>query len=293
MNARDIEAGDLEVAGSILYNAFSRSAETRGHPAPWPDENTARDLLAGYAEAEPGGVVVVEEGGAVVGVGAVRIRGESASIGPLASWMDGRGIGGRALDELIERAEGAGASSIRLYVDAWNPGAYALYAGRGFAPVDVVSHLEREPGNRPQLGISRGLVVRAPTAADLDEVARLDATLTGNTRPGDLERAVRYVARRSGAVVGYLGFSKTSFGVALGPAVCADMTDLTHLVACALADGLSDGRARARLSTATSPRSDLCKALGFRVRELGLVLSRGAPPPARLAQLYSVSPEIL
>lgn len=301
MNIRTLKPLDLEIAGALLFQAFERAARARGYTPPWSDEAQAYAQLERYREDEPGHVVVAEEGGAMVGVGAVRVRGEVATLGPIASYLEGRGIGGVLVDELLRRADEVGALATRLYADAWNPAAYALYAGRGFAVVDVVAHVERMPAPGPALESARGLEVRALDARrDLDELQRLDIKLTGHDRRQDLAAMVRLVARRRGAIVGYLGVRAAAGRTLLGPAVAVDPSDLFTLITHALAagegevPGMVPGQPlHARLSTAAPVASMAAMGLGFRIRELGVMMSRGAPPPARPPQLYSIDPEVL
>jgi predicted N-acetyltransferase YhbS len=298
IEVRSMRAGEDATAGALAHDAFRSAAAAHGHAPPWTSEADAAALLSRYREAEPEGVVVAEVGGAVVGVGAMRMRGEVATVGPVAVAADGRGIGTAIVETLVERAEGAGAAAIRVYADAWNPASYALFTGHGFGVVDLVAHVERSPAAPPRLESSRGLEVRPVTPADLDLVEALDRQLTGQERRGDLERRVRCVACRRGAIVGYLGAAPAGDAVLLGPAVAADVTDLFTLVATVLAgrvDGAIDAAlpVRARLSTAAPAATLAARALGFRVRELGVVLSRGAPPPTRPPQLYSIDPDVL
>jgi GNAT superfamily N-acetyltransferase len=303
VNVRALSPLDLEVASAVLFDAFARVAKERGYRPPWPDDSRARKLLESYDldGADSGDhLVVAEEGGAVVGVGAVRVRGEVASIGPIASYLDGRGIGGALLDGLIECADQAGATAIRLYADAWNPSAYALYAGRGFGVVDVVAHIERAPAPAPDLSSSRGLEVRPVEPRDHDELARFDVKLTGHARMRELGVGARLVAKRHGAIVGYLAGHFDGERVCLGPAVAVDPSDLFTLLTNAL---MCAGRdvpwipatvaVRARLSTSAPAASMAALGLGFRITELGVVMSRGAPPPARPTQLYGLMPELL
>lgn len=302
MNVRGLQAGDLEQAGAVLHAAFARIADAHGYRPPWADDASARDVLAEYARPEVGDVLVAEEGGVVVGVGAVRVRGEVASIGPIAAFVEGRGVGSAILDGLLARADDRGALATRLYVDGWNPSAYALYAGRGFGVVDLVAHIERPVGSGPELGSSRGLEVRAFAEQDLDELVRFDSKLTGCVRPRELSASTRLVARRRGTLVGYLGAGQAPSGDAwLGPALAVDASDLVTLVANALrvadAEWLVGSQCvRARLSTSATSAPAVSMAalgLGFRVRELGVVMSRGAPPPTRSPQLYGLHPELL
>lgn len=310
MKVRTLEPSELEFVGALLFQVFNRIAEQHGYRPPWTDEGTAAGLLSRYRRVEPDLVVVAEEGGAVIGVGAARVRGEVATIGPIAAYVEGHGVGGGIIEELISRAESAGAMATRLYVDGWNPSAYALYAGRGFAAIDNAMHLERKPGPVAALDSSRGLEVRPAEARDFDAIQRLDHRLTGHDRGDDLSRMVRLVARRRGDVVGFLGAQQVDGVTRLGPGAAVDGSDLVTLIAGALAaangnpDGSTDAAAdptgiggedilEMRLSTAASAVSMAVLGLGFRVRELGVVMSRGALPPARPPQLYSIDPEIL
>jgi ribosomal protein S18 acetylase RimI-like enzyme len=300
VNIRPLKPADLEPAGALLFQMFQRAASAHGYHAPWADEAEARSLLAHYYEAAPTLSLVAEEGGAVIGVGTARVRGEVASIGPIAAYVEGHGVGGALLDRLLEGADEAGAGATRLYVDAWNPPAFALYAGRGFGVVDVVAHVERKPAPGPALHSARGLEVRAFEAGDLEELARLDLKLTGHERARDLADMVRVVARRHNAIVGYLGAQQTASMTRLGPAVAVDVSDLFTLITTALAASeqgeswiQADKPLVARLSTAAPAASLAAIGMGFRIRELGVLMSRGAPPPTRPAQLYSIVPEVL
>jgi GNAT superfamily N-acetyltransferase len=289
MEVRPIQPDELELAGSLLYEAFGRAATERGFPPAWRDVRDSIDLVGRCREADPELTVVASSGGALVGVGAARVRGEVASIGPIAVAADGRGIGGAILDDLLARVDDAGVFGSRLYADAWNPRSYALYAGRGFTMVDLVAHIERPKGAPAMLDSARGLDVREVTPDDMEAIAMLDHKLTGHERRRDLEASIQLVARRRGSIVGYLGAS----GSTLGPALAVDVSDLFILIAKALALGAADADVTARLSTAPQTAAVAALAMGFRVRELGVVLSRGASPPTRPPQLYSIEPEIL
>jgi hypothetical protein len=280
---RPLEPRDLDLAGVLLYEAFARAARSRGQPAPWPDAHAARALAESYRD----GGLVADVDGAVAGVGFARRRGDVATVGPLAVAAPGRGTGGLLLDELVATAEGQGAVSVRLFHDG-APDSFALLSGRSFAPIDVVACLERPAGAAPRLGASRGLEVTPYRAADTDEIASLDQRLTGGARKDDLAAQVRLVARRRGAIVGYLGVG-AGRGV-LGPALALDVADLGALIARALAD--VDGPAQTRLSTAAPTAMLAALGLGFRVTALGTVMVRGVSPPARPPQLYATMPEV-
>ena len=167
-----------------------------------------------------------------------------------------------------------------------NADAFALCAGRSFAASDVVATIARPAGAPPRLDAARGLEVAAFRASDLAEIASLDVRLTGLDRRDDLQKAVRLVARRRGALVGFLGAD----GGQLGPALALDVADLGALIARALVE--IPGRAVARLSTAAPTAMLAALGLGFRVTSVGTLMVRGLSPPARPPQLYSLVPEI-
>jgi L-amino acid N-acyltransferase YncA len=283
VNLRDLVPADLDAVGPLLHDVFRRAALEHGAPPPWRDAAEARALAELYLD---GDAVVAESGGAIIGCGFARRRGEIATIGPIAAAVPGRGTGGKILDELIARAEHSGVAAMRLYQDGWNPGSFALYAGRSFAAVDTIAQLERPEGPPPRLDSSRGLDVQPFARGDLAEVVALDRRLTGLDRPADLEKLL-FVARRRGAIAGYLGAS----GERLGPALALDVADLGALVARALKD--RPGRAQARLSTAAPTAMLAALGLGFRVTSIGTLMVRGVLPPARPPQIYGSVPEIL
>jgi hypothetical protein len=284
---RSLERRDLEMSGVVLYESFARAARERGYAPPWADVAEATKVAERCLAEDAHGGVVADVDGAIAGVGFVRRRGEIATIGPLAAAAPRRGTGGQILDELVARAEGHGVAAIRLYQDGWNPDSFALYAGRSFAALDVIARIERPPGPPPRIDGARGLEVAPFRAADLPEVAALDARLSGLDRRGDLAGQVKLVARRRGALVGYLGAA----GDLLGPALALDVADLGALIARALGD--LQGTAVARLSTAAPTAVLAALGLGFRVTALGTLMVRGLSPPARPPQLYSIVPEIL
>ncbi|GAB4512971.1 MAG: hypothetical protein Tsb0020_31080 [Haliangiales bacterium] len=300
MDIKTLQLAELESAAGLLHHVYERATETHGVTSPWPDVAAARAYLERCRARAGERVLLAEEGGAAVGIGVVRWRGESATLGPIASLIEGRGIGGALLEGLLSRAEDEGAAAQRVCVEAWNASAYALFAGCGFGVIDTVAEIERPPAPGPTLEISRGLEVRAAEAGDLDGVMRLDHKLTGHERSADLASLVQLVARRRGDVVAYLGMQSVEDAILLGPAVAVDASDLFTLLAHALGPslatatgGAAEATLRARLSTNAPAAAMAALGVGFRVRSLGVVMSRGAPPPARPPQLYSLAPALL
>jgi len=285
MQIRPLRRDEVVAAGRVLLDAYTRMGQRHAYAPPWASVDEASEAASRDLADEPEGALVIEDDGTIVGVGFVRRRGEAATVGPIATAAWGRGLGGKLLDELVARAEGWGCQAIRLYQEGANPTSFALFAGRSFAPVDVVACVERPPGKIPPGG-SRGLDIAPFRPGDLEDVAALDARLTGLDRRDDLRSLLALVARRRGAVVAFLGRS----GGALGPAMALDAADLGTLLSRAL-DG--EVTLRGRLSTAAPAALLMAGALGFKVTSLGTVMVRGPAPPARPPQLYSLVPEVL
>jgi hypothetical protein len=286
---RAIERRDVETVSVLLCESFRRAATAHGARPPWPDAAAAAALVNAYLAADPEGGIVADADGAIAGCGFLRRRGEAATIGPIAAAAPGQGTGGRILDELIARADAAGVASLRLFQDGWNADAFALYAGRSFAVVDVVACLERAPRPAPPLGASRGLEVTPASPADVAELAAFDLRLTGLERRDDLGATVKLVARRRGSLVGFVGAA----GRSIGPALALDAADLGALIVRLLPE-LPEGEApTARLSTAAPTALLVALGLGFRVVSVGTIMVRGLAPPARPTQIFGVFPEIL
>ena len=118
-----IRPEQLEAAGTLLFGATNRALETRGLDSRWPEPNAAIALLdqcVGRGET----VLVAETGGAVIGIGVGRLRGEVATLSPFAVAAPGRGIGGALMDALIEEFEASDAVSIRVRVPGWSASAF-------------------------------------------------------------------------------------------------------------------------------------------------------------------------
>lgn len=277
---------------------ITTAAERDGTASAWSSPEHAVVEAAALVAGEPEGAVGVFSDGVLAGVGWARLRGEAATLGPFAVRDRGAGAGGVLLDALLARADEWGALAVRAHLPATATAALGLLAARGFVVVDTTASIERAANaGASRLDAARGLEVAAVRAAELPELAALDERVTGLSREEDLRRSVAIVARRRGAMVGYLG----AHGAHLGPALALDAADLAVLIARALAGaGSGAGVAvsstetvRARVSL-TAPGALLAAlALGFRVTASGLVLSRGPGQPIRAAQLYATRPEVV
>jgi hypothetical protein len=186
----------------------------------------------------------------------------------------------------------AGARSVRLFQDSFNPDSFGLYARLGYRVVDVAPYLLAPRLLPPR---ERPASVRPLAASDLEAVQRYDLERTGAERGRDLALLAAtgrgFVVHRGGTLTGYLFYRPLPARVIVGPALAESDEPLADLVD-AVAEALPERPAVIRGSVA-APRA-LARAFdrGFRVDHLGNLMVTGPyePPPA---QLYALFPESL
>ncbi|HTA19269.1 MAG TPA: hypothetical protein VK989_08250 [Polyangia bacterium] len=291
---RRLEPRDIDDASAILFEAFAAVYRRRGHTPPFPNVDSATWLCRAYLDLDPEGCAIAVAGGAsgsILGVGFVHPRGAVASIGPLAARPGARAGVGRALMAHFHRVA-AGASSVRLFQDAFNPDSFGLYARLGYRIVDVAPYLLAPRMTAPP---RRSPAVRALVAADVDAIGRYDLALTGAERARDIALLAAtgrgFVVERGGILAGYLFYRPLSTRVIVGPAIAESPELLADLVD-AVADALPDRPAVIRGSSAAPLVLARAFERGFRVDHLGNLMATGSytPPPA---QLYALFPESL
>ncbi len=143
---RPLEPGDLEIAGRIIYRAFSRSFRRYGYPEPVTDSRSGAALAAAALASDPSGGLILEgPAGQALGVSFTQLSPEAAFIGPVAIDPDvqGRGHGRRLLNEILLSV---GDRSARLLQDSFNPISYRLYARAGFDVRETLALLVTGPG---------------------------------------------------------------------------------------------------------------------------------------------------
>jgi hypothetical protein len=288
---RRLEARDIDDASAILYDAFASVYRRRGHTPPFPNVDSAMWLCRAYLDLDPDGCAIAAVAGTIVGVGFVHPRGAVASIGPLAARPGARaGVGRALMAHFLDVA--AGASSVRLFQDAFNPDSFGLYARLGFRIVDVAPYLLAPRMTAPP---RRPPAVRPLVPADVDAIGRYDLARTGAERDRDIALLAAtgrgFVVERGGALAGYLFYRPLSTRVIVGPAVAESPELLADLVD-AVADALPDRPAVIRGSSAAPLVLARAFDRGFRVDHLGNLMATGSytPPPA---QLYALFPESL
>ncbi|HET8614240.1 MAG TPA: ribosomal protein S18-alanine N-acetyltransferase [Actinomycetales bacterium] len=95
------------------------------------------------AHASPGGdgrwYVVAEDGGTLIGYAGLSVNGPDGDVMTIAvaPRAQGRGIGARLLDALLDAARARGATQVLLEVRADNDPAQRLYHRRGFEQIAI------------------------------------------------------------------------------------------------------------------------------------------------------------
>jgi ribosomal protein S18 acetylase RimI-like enzyme len=294
---RKLETADVEAASAVLFHAFATVYRQRGHTPPFPNVESAVWLARAYLDIDAEGCAIAEAQGAVVGVGFAHLRGDVASIGPLAARPGARPGVGRALMAHFHRLA-AGATSVRLFQDSFNPDSFGLYARLGYRIVDVAPYLVAArlvPPRPAPRASSFSMVVRPLDAGDLEPVQRYDRARTGSARGPDLALLAAtgrgLVVERGGALAGYLFYRPSSSRAIVGPALAESPELLAELVD-AVAEALPGRAAVIRGSAASGAALQRAFERGFRVDHLGNLMVTGAyvPPPA---QLYALFPESL
>jgi hypothetical protein len=291
IEVRRLESSDVDDASAILYEAFASVYRRRGHTPPFPNVESAVWLCRAYIDLDPEGCAVAAVNGTIMGVGFAHLRGTVASIGPLAAQPGARAGVGRALMTHFHRLA-AGASSVRLFQDSFNPDSFGLYTRLGYRVVDVAPYLVAPRLFAPR---ARPAAVRPLGAADVAAVGRYDLARLGADRGRDLALLAAtgrgFVVERSGALAGYLFYRVLPARIIVGPAMAESAELLSELVD-AVADALPDRPAVIRASASSPLVVERAFERGFRVDHLGNLMAVGpyvAPP----AQLYALFPESL
>ncbi|HEY8598804.1 MAG TPA: GNAT family N-acetyltransferase [Thermomicrobiales bacterium] len=122
----DLSAADLAAAFNLVYTdyviPFSLS------------EAAMRQHVAAHAIALDRSLLWRDDTGAIVGLGALAVRGERGWVGGFGlapSWR-GRGLSGALMEALLDRARGAGLRRVQLEVITTNDRAIRTYERAGF-----------------------------------------------------------------------------------------------------------------------------------------------------------------
>lgn len=195
---------DAEACGLIIYEAFNDIAARHGFPPDFPTIASGIQLARSFIAHPKIFSIVAEANGRIVGSNFLAEGDAIRAVGPISvsPHTQGRGIGRRLMQAVIER--GRGASGIRLLQDGFNMLSLSLYASLGFdarEPMVVMS-------GRPKSKAPAGVTVRPVTEQDLPSCDALSTRVHGFPRSNELKDALRALApvlvQRDGRVTAYL-----------------------------------------------------------------------------------------
>jgi predicted N-acetyltransferase YhbS len=227
-------AADAEVCGRICYEAFKSVCSAHGFPPDFPSAEVATGAMSGLLGHAGFYSVVAELDGGAVGSNFLDERSRVYGVGPISvdPAVQNRGIGGKLMQDVLDRAEGQGAAGVRLLQAGFHNRSLCLYALLGFRTREPVSILQGAPLKQKFAGYD----VRPAVLADRDACNRICHAAHGLARRGELEDAIAQktasVVEHEGRITGY------TTGIAFfGHTVAETNTGLMALIGAAPAFG--------------------------------------------------------
>lgn len=288
---RRMVRADIAEVGRIGVEAFNDLMARHNRPPLYPDPQVGPLAATAYLTTDPECSFVATENRRIVGSIFYRRRGDTVSVGPatVAPADQGRGVGRRLLESVIEREPGA--RSMRLMQDSLNLASFELLLRIGYRLGEEVAMLTLPAGFREDR--EGDADVRPAGSEDLTEILAMDRRLCGSDRRKDFEFLRRFgklLVLHSGKTLrGYLAQMPTPGRTMLGPGGAEDSEALLRLVLHAVAETLGE------LSLLLPAWSrDTIKPLldtGFRLVGLANLMCRGEWQPPSGAHAYSLFPE--
>jgi len=200
INLRAGTPADAGACGIICHAAFDAVCTRHGFPPDFPSAEIAVGLMS-MLLGHPGFYsVVAEQDGRVVGSNFLDERSSVHGIGPITVDPAGqnRGVGGRLMQDVIDRSARQGAAGVRLLQAGFHNRSLCLYSMLGFRTREPVSILQGPSLRQKFIGYE----VRPAVPTDLEACNRLCRQVHGFDRGGELGDAI---ARQSASVVEHQG----------------------------------------------------------------------------------------
>lgn len=191
---------DANACGAICFEAFRTVCTAHGFPPDFPSPEVAGGLL-GMLLAHPRFYsVVAERDGRVVGSNFLDRRSAVMGVGPITvePGAQNGGVGGRLMQDVIDRAAAEGAAGVRLLQAGFHNRSLCLYSKLGFRTRETVSILQGPPIGQALPGYA----VRPASAGDAVSCNALCRQVHGFDRGGELDDAI---AQKTAVVVEHLG----------------------------------------------------------------------------------------
>ena len=201
--------------GSVCYESFLGIALQHGFQSDLPDRDMAVRLIrtltedsdtvgfAAFCDGKPAGSAFLSVASKVGGIGPVTVD----------SRLQGRGIGGKLMEALLQHADQHGLTRLRLTQDSYNVGSLSLYTSLGFTVKEAIALIQIAPAANVGAGL------RPMRADDRKEIEELSIRLYKVDRSREVAAAMRLgflplVKEVSGRITGYFVPTIRGHGVA-------------------------------------------------------------------------------
>jgi predicted N-acetyltransferase YhbS len=196
---------DAKACGTICYEAFKAVNSAHNFPPDFASVEEGIGLMTMLLSHHGHHSVVAEMDGRVVGSNFMDERAPIYGIGPITvdPAVQNRGVGGRLMQRMLDRAAERDAAGVRLLQAAFHNRSLCLYSMLGFRTRETISILQGKPLNRKIAGYE----VRPATPADAAACNAICHAVHGFARPREVEQAIGHgttqVVEHAGCITGY------------------------------------------------------------------------------------------
>ena len=208
---------DASACGLICYEAFKSVCTAHNFPPDFPSPEVATGLMS-MLLSHPGFYsVVAEVDGRIAGSNFLDERASIVGVGPITvdPTIQNHGVGGRLMQDVIDRAVRQKATGVRLLQAAFHNRSLCLYTKLGFHTRETVSILQGKPLGQTVPDHS----VRSVTGGDVAACNALCRQVHGFDRDTELRDAIgaktAALVEHRGRIAGYTtGVAFTGHSVA-------------------------------------------------------------------------------
>ncbi len=196
---------DAKACGHICYDAFKAIGEAHNFPPDFPSPEVASGVMSMLLSHPAVYGVVAESDGTIVGSNFLDERASIAGVGPISVDPAGqnRGVGGRLMQHVLDRAAQKGAAGVRLLQAGYHNRSLCLYTKLGFVTREPISVLQGKLLGQKFAGYD----VRTATAADLAACNDVCRKVHGFDRSREVRDAIEhgsaFLVEHLGRVTGY------------------------------------------------------------------------------------------